>query len=379
MNILVITWNYPPKVGGMENLISQLVHQWQKIVSVTVIAPAGSDENHSSQVIRPKRDGLLWFFLYAFFHTIRLLRSGNFNVIVTGSALLAPLAIFLGYIFRRPVACLIHGLDLLYSRSIYQCVIRFFLPRCDFLFANSQNTKELAIIRGANPGRIAVINPGLDFNEFSCIQRNRNLSINQIDLRGRKVILSAGRLVPRKGIPEFVEHVVSHLVGIVPDLIFLVVGENPTQSLTHKEDVKSRIAEVVKKCHLSDKVLLLGHVDRQELIQLYSNSDIFVLPAISVSNDIEGFGIVLLEAGAAGCPAVSTRLGGIPDAIVDGQTGLLVEPDDWQAMTATIAQLLQDHSLCQSLGANSRQRVKDFFDWPIIGERYLAVLRHLKK
>lgn len=377
MNILLITWNYPPKVGGMENMISQLVNQWQKSVTVTVIGPAGSEGTHFDDVVRPKINGILWFLGSAFYHSIRLLRTGAFDVIVTGSALVAPLAVILGFFFRCPVASLIHGLDLLYSQPIYQLAIKYFLPRCNFLFANSQHTKELAIARGAIPNRIEVINPGLDFKEFSCIKKTE-FFLKQVSLKNRRVILSAGRLVTRKGIPEFVEHVVSRLVTLQPDLLFLVVGENPIQSLTHKEDIKTRIIETVKKCNLSDNVLLLGHVDRHELIQLYSIADIFVLPAITIPNDVEGFGIVLLEAGAAGCPAVSTRLGGIPDAVADGQSGLLVEPDDWHAMTAAIIRLLHDHSFRKNLGINSRERVKDFFDWPIIGERYLSLLRNLK-
>jgi phosphatidylinositol alpha-1,6-mannosyltransferase len=266
---------------------------------------------------------------------------------------------------------------LLYSHPIYQLAIKIFLPRCTFLFANSNHTKELAIARGAIPNRIEVINPGLDFKEFSCIQE-AEFFLKQVDLKNRKVILSVGRLVTRKGIPEFIEHVISHLVTIDPGLLFLVVGENPTQSLTHKEDIKTRIIETVKKFNLSDNVLLLGHVGRQELMQLYSIADIFVLPAMTIPNDVEGFGIVLLEAGAAGCPAVSTRLGGIPDAVADGQSGLLVEPDDWHAMTAAIIRLLRDRSFRKYLGRNSRERARDFFDWPIIGERYLSLLRNLK-
>lgn len=370
MNILLITWNYPPKVGGMENMISQLVKQWLKSSTVTVIGPKGLKQTSCDDVIRPKRDGILWFIGSAFFHSIRILRSRNFDIIITGSALVAPLAVVLGIFFRCPVASLIHGLDLLYRQPLYQLTIKYFLPRCSILFANSHNTKELAITRGVSPERIDVINPGLDLNEFLYSDRNQQQYYKNC-FGTRRIILSAGRLVARKGIPEFIENVIPQILKSDPEILLIIVGENPIQSLAHKEDIKGRILEIVDKNNLSQNVLLMGHVNRSELIQLYSMADIFVLPAIAVPNDVEGFGIVILEAGAVGCPIVATRIGGIPDAVADGMTGILVEPGDWQSMTTTMIRLLNNQSLRRELGENGRKRVKEFFDWPVVGERYL--------
>jgi len=364
MNILLITWNYPPKVGGIENMLSQLVSQWQQTVTVTVIGPLGDKQSYGDDVIRPKKDGVFRFFLSALYNSLKLLRTEKYDVIVTGSALITPLAVLLGSAFNLPVATLIHGLDILYPHPAYQWIMKHFLPRCDFIFSNSGHTKQLAIDVGVSYSRIEVINPGLDFTEFTSVQAPSDF-LDSLNIQNRKIILSAGRLAARKGIPEFIEHVIFHLVQEHPEIMFVIVGDNPVQSLAHKEDIKCRIIDTVEKFNLSDNVLALGHVNRNELVELYSVADIFVLPAITKPNDVEGFGIVLLEAGAAGCPTVSTRLGGIPDAVADGKTGILVDPDDWQAMTTAIIHLLNNDSLRKSLGNNGRDRVKNYFDWPI--------------
>jgi len=368
----------------MEIMLRQLVTQWQKSVTVQVIGPFGNslpprkrgDRSDSGDIIRPARDGLLRFFGTAFFQAMRLLRRGDIDLIMTGSALITPIAVLLGILYRRPVVTQMHGLDLLYHHPVYQWAMRTFLPRCQLLFANSQHTKTLAVALGASADRIQVINPGLDFSEFSDLPDAERVRIG-MNLEGHKLLLSAGRLAERKGIAEFVEHLLPELVKAHPNLLFLIVGENPTQSLMHKEDVMGRIVVAAKKANVADHVRLLGYVERPHLLNLFAASDLFVLPAIDIRGDVEGFGIVLIEASAARCPVVSTRLGGIPDAVADYDTGRLVDAGDWEAMATVIDHLLQDEALCQMMGENGRQRVREKFDWPIVGQRYLAFLNEL--
>ncbi|MCA9930358.1 MAG: glycosyltransferase family 4 protein, partial [Anaerolineales bacterium] len=309
----------------MEIMLSQLVAQLTRLASVQVIGPCGNNgRNTETNVIRPAKGGLMRFMSFAFFLGMRLLRQNKYDVIFAGSALLAPLAVVLGTLFRRPVVIYIHGLDLLYDHPVYQWLMRIFLPRCRFFFANSRHTANLANQLGVPDEKIEIINPGLDFSEFAALPAADEID-DQLDLHNHLVLLSAGRLAQRKGIPEFVEHVLPALVASHPDLLFLVAGENPTESLTHKEDIKGRIAAVAKAAHVEEHVRLLGFVSRAQLLRLFAACDIFILPAIYMPGDVEGFGIVLIEAGAAGKPVVSTRLGGISDAVADNQTGRLVE------------------------------------------------------
>lgn len=379
MHILFVTWNYPPKVGGMEKLLSQLVQSLRPYGHVHVIGPyASPDYSDVKQegVTRPKRDGLAWFTLYALLEGIRLLRSNPYDVILGGSALVTPIVYILGRLFRVPSVVYVHGLDLIYSHPLYQWMIAYLLPKCDGVLANSRASKQEAVDRGVSPDRTSVLHPGLDFSEFKAVP-NVDRVRQEYDLDGRLTLLSVGRLAKRKGLVEFVRYSFSTIVDEHPNAVFVIVGGNPSLSLTHKEDIKSRIEAEASELGLEEHVRLLGWIDRQDLIDLYHACDVFVLPAIQVPGDMEGFGIVLIEASAAGKPVVSTKLGGITDAVVDGKSGILVEPDRWDEVSDVVLTLLKDESLRKQMGQFGRERVRSELDWPVIAQRYAEQLRGL--
>ena len=105
-----------------------------------------------------------------------------------------------------------------------------------------------------------------------------------------------------------------------------------------------------------------------------SDFSVFVLPALEVPGDVEGFGIVFLEAAQASTPSVATKIGGIPDAVEDGVTGLLVEPGDYVQMTHAIVRLLEDSELRERLARQGRVRVQRSFGWGTITGHHVRVL-----
>ena len=374
--VLLITWNYPPKVGGIETLLSQLVSSLRSYGEVYVIGPHADNDSVSADskwISRPKNDGFIWFVLYAFLAGIRLLKAKKCNLIFAGSGLVTPIVYVLGRLFRLPAIVHIHGLDLIYPHPLYQWMIRKFLPRCDYVFANSSASKEEALQLDVFPEQIGVVNPGLDFSEF---EKSPNLAeiTERYDLKNRQILLSVGRLAKRKGVLEFVKYALPEIIKQEPETLFLIVGDNPTDSLDHKEDIKGQIDTAVKRLALEDHVRLLGRVSRDDLINIYHSCDVFVLPAIQIPGDMEGFGIVMTEANAAGKPVVSTKLGGITDAVVDGKSGILVEPGKWDEISDAILTLLADESLQQKMGQFGRERAKKELDWQIISAKYAEIV-----
>jgi phosphatidylinositol alpha-1,6-mannosyltransferase len=378
VRILLVTNNYPPKIGGMENMLYQLVSHWQKEHSIIVLGPYGTghDSDSAATVFRPKIKGLLWFFAAALKNSLAKLKGETFDIVLAGSALVLPLATILGRMFKAPMVTQVHGLDLTYPNKIYQMVVKRLLPFSILVVANSANTARIAIELGLPEKNITVVNPGLDFAEFAALP-DRQTAKARHEFQGKKVILSAGRLAPRKGIPEFIERVLPGLLESHPDLLFVVAGDNPTDSLAHKEDVLSRIHEATRRIKGGEHVRTLGRVPRKKLLELYAAADVFVLPAIETSDDVEGFGIVLIEAGAARCPVVSTRHGGIPDAVVDGGTGVLVSPGDWKAMAEALSHLLTAPEFGAAMGEEGRKRAEHQHDWSVVGRKYIQVVSHL--
>jgi phosphatidylinositol alpha-1,6-mannosyltransferase len=181
-----------------------------------------------------------------------------------------------------------------------------------------------------------------------------------------------GRLARRKGVKEFVQYSLTEIVREVPNALFVIVGNNPADSLAHGDDLVSEISAVISNLGLQNHVQLMGGIDDGDLIRLYRACDVIVLPALRSTHDVEGFGIVLLEAAAAGKPTVATRVGGIPDAMEDGKSGVLVEPDDYHGLSRAIIELLNNPAAGSAMGNFGQQRVREQFAWSKIIRLYEA-------
>lgn len=120
--------------------------------------------------------------------------------------------------------------------------------------------------------------------------------------------------------------------------------------------------------------MLLGSLSDEDVVKLYQTCDLVVLPALATPDDVEGFGIVLLEAAAAGKPVVATRAGGIPDAVDDEKSGILVEAGNYDALSRATVDLLGDEKKRQMMGAHARQRLHEHFTWEKILPLYETAL-----
>jgi phosphatidyl-myo-inositol dimannoside synthase len=371
MGILVITWNFPPRRGGIENVISQLVAGLTKRNAVSVITThARTRDSDCNDIFRAPCRGLIPFALYAVWRGAWLIfRDREKTVVFGGSAMIAPVVLILARLFGRKAVVQTHGLDLVYANIFYQflCVRR--LKYCDRIIANSTYTASLAKSAGVPENRIEVIPPGIASQRFAA-PVNEHSSRSSLGLEGQKIILFVGRLAKRKGVKEFIEKSFVNIVREIPEVCFVIAGGNPVESLTHRDDVLSDLNAAIARLRLQDHVRLLGAVSDEQLIALYQACDVVVLPVLAAKDDVEGFGVVLLEAAAAGKPAVATRVGGIPDAIEDGKSGILVEPGDYDGMSESIIKVFRNDSLRAALGDYGSRRVREKFGWEKITERY---------
>ena len=370
MNLLVITWNYPPRRGGIENLIGSLCDELKKSQPVYVITSRAPASGPEKNVFRAPLPGLIAFAFYAVWRGAALLaRDKQIGVVFGGSAVVTPVVLILSRILGRRAVVQVHGLDVVYRSLIYQWLCVRWLKYCDHIVANSGFTAQLAQSKKVSSDRITVIPPGVVAERFKQ-QTDSAADKRAWGADGRKIILFVGRLARRKGVKEFIENCFVPIAREIPDAMFLIVGGNPTESLTHRDDVAKEINAVVARLCLESQVRLLGSSSDEELIKLYQTCDLVVLPALDTKDDVEGFGIVALEAAAAGKPVVATRVGGIPDAVEDGRSGILVEPREYQAFSQAVISLLQDRDQSLSLGSYAQCRVAKEFSWRYLAAQY---------
>ncbi|HEU4342884.1 MAG TPA: glycosyltransferase family 4 protein [Candidatus Binatia bacterium] len=370
----MITWNFPPRRGGIEDLIRNLCENLKKRHQVSVITAYEPSPVSEDRVFRAPWPGLVPFALYALWRGGRLLQQNpEIEVIYGGSVMVTPLVLVLARLFGRKVIVHAHGLDLVYRSYPYQLLCVRWIRYCGRVIANSHYTASLAIHKGAPPELVSVIPPGVHPERFAG-PVNLEAIKKELGLEGRRVILFVGRLAKRKGVKEFIQESLPKIVERVPAACLAIAGGNPNDSLTQREDVLREIKAAVSETGLANHVRLFGRIVEGELISLYQACDVVVLPALEVPGDVEGFGIVLLEAAAAGKPVVATAVGGIPDAVEDGKSGILAGPGDYAGLSRSIIALLTDKEKSLAMGVYGQRRVQQKFAWNRIGSAYETAL-----
>jgi len=236
-------------------------------------------------------------------------------------------------------------------RSVYDAALgRRPFREADLVIAVS--SAELQWMRPLIPltTRTVVIPNGIDLKDFEGDGDGRRFR-DRHGVHG-PLLLYTGRLAANKRL-DTVIRLLPDLIKEFPDLVFVAVGEDHAMGREWR-DLADRLG-------VAGHVKFLGHVDRAELVEAYRACDAFVLPS-----DYEAFGIVLLEAMACGKPVVATRVGGVPDIVRHGETGLLVEFGDAEAMRRALTSLLGDHVARRELGGAARRAVGREFDWDAV-------------
>lgn len=172
-----------------------------------------------------------------------------------------------------------------------------------------------------------------------------------------KVIITVSRLVEKNGIEDLIEAVDKLSIKL------LIIGSGP---------LEKKLKEQVTRRNLQEKVLFLGSVPYDELPKYYSLADVFVRPSLS-----EGLGSAFLEAMAAGVPIIGTAIGGIPDFLKDGETGLFCQPKNPQSIAEKIKLLLTDEDLRKKLITNGRKLIEEEYTWNIIASKMEKIFNHL--
>jgi phosphatidylinositol alpha-1,6-mannosyltransferase len=231
---------------------------------------------------------------------------------------------------------------------------------------NSNYTAGQVQRRGLAPERTRVILAGVRPEDFQPESHRIAALRERFGLSGKRVLLTVSRLVARKGQLQ-VLRALPRIRERVPEAHYLIVGEGPEE-----DHIKAEI----ERLDLAAAVTLAGAVSHQELPHLYALADIFVMTSLDLPGQpIEGFGLVYLEAALCGTPVVAGNTGGVADAVLDGETGLLVDPRETEQIAAACLRLLEDPSLAAGLVAASKRRISRSLTWDHVAARTLEALR----
>ena len=368
MRILYISHLHPPKnrplksIGGMQNVSLQMIKAMKKrgdLQIETLIL-------HSSwKFIGIKTTFFLISLLWRIPAAIKKFKPDIvlFSSMVTSGVLPAML--------RKPaVPCVTinHGQDVTLPNPLYQWYVPKIFKNLQGVISVSSATRQASIDRGMAPEKGKALFNGFDSASSAKLPEKADARkiLEQefkIDLSKTKLLLTVGRHVKRKGHEWFIREAFGKIES---DVTYIIVGDGPEY-----KNIKSAKEESSR----GSNIVLTGRLNVNMLHVCYAAADLFVMPNIPVKGDMEGFGIVLLEANRAGVPAVASDLEGIKDVIKQGINGYRIPYGDAAAFAEKIDFILINN--LNELSETSREYVNCTFTWDAVVENYVTFLKRL--
>lgn len=376
--IELLTLDFPPITGGISHYLYEIFrHLPSDTVRVIGVAVAHSelfDSHQPFEICRlkvPTKPGSFQKQLkyFAPFYLAQLVQHRDISFILCGQAhysLMLP-AWIVSSIRCVPFGIFAHGLDLLHPQvRSYKALFNTLLRETDILFVNSIATQNIARQLTVDLAKIHVVYPSVDADNLP-----RNLTAQKVkhrhSLADKKCILTVGRLVERKGHDKIIQ-ALPLILQKVPNAHYLIVGSGP-----YEVHLKQLVAEL----RLENHITFAGYVPQTELGAYFSACNVFTMISREIPRrgDVEGFGIVYLQANLLGKAVVAGRSGGVPEAVLDQQTGLLVNPLDVEEIAQAIARLLIDVDLAHSLACKGKQRVLSEFSSDLAAQKVITALQ----
>ena len=361
---LISTRNFPPDVGGIQNLMEGLSNALLNHGPVKVFAD--SFENSENYDLNSKLDiqrisGFKIFKKYRKANLVKEFIKDNDIRAVFFDHWKSLENIELSTLERTKSFCLIHSKEINHpiGSSLNKRMINA-LNKANFIIANSDFTKNLATKLGYKNKNIKVINPGCNY-PIQVNEEGKKFAENIFTDAFPKLI-TVSRLDGRKS-HKNVLMTIKNLLPKFPKLKYVSIGDG---------DEKSNLEKLSKELGLIDQVRFIYKSTEQEKIGLLEKSDIFIMPSVIYKKSVEGFGITFIEAASYGKPSIAGKFGGEADAVLEGKTGYLCDGNDLNNLYETLLKIL-DNDNYKKLGANALEFSKNF-SWNKIVKKYIELI-----
>lgn len=368
MKIAIPTADYPPIEGGISSVSLHVSRELAALGhEVTVIAPwfpdtGDFDANEPVNVIRFRGYQLRWLrFIPMLLKSREPIRTADLTlgINIAYGGLMA-------WLLGARYVTFAYAYEFLKFQGVP--VLGSMLRRAFNLSAKtiaiSRFTAEQLTSFGVEIETIETILPGAP--EALEIPESDEESIRRLlQWQGGPILLAVGRLVPRKGHATLFD-AMPKILECHPTTQLAVVGRGPEETV---------LRDQIKHLELEHAIRMLGYLDDYDVARLYSVCDVFTLPTgEDAGGHVEGFGLVFAEANAYGKPVVAGRSGGVIDAVVDGETGILIKPGDAKACADAIISLLNDPERAKAMGETGRKRIESELNWTAFVKRMMEVV-----
>lgn len=383
--ILLITRNFPPLTGGMERLNYHIYLELAKEFDISIAGPQGCQNYLAAEtavtLFPYKPLGL--FLVKSFIVTYRFAVQEKPDLIIAGSGVTAIAALIAGWRVGAKVMSFLHGLDILFPHPIYQLLFLPAIRACDGIWVNSRHTAFLAKQKKIASEKITILHPGVTLPNSNQLSADPTIFRKSFGISDDKIILlNVGRLTQRKGLPEFIQHCLAEIVLQFPDILLVIIGNEASDALNKQTSMITKIRQSALEAKVQDHVLLLGQVSEVDLSHAYLCSDLLVFPVLDLPGDVEGFGMVAVEAAAHGLPTAAFAVGGVTDAVANKISGWLVTSGDYTGFSNVILNYLERHKnqpsiQCAEISKQNCLHYATKFSWELFGEQLRATCQNI--
>lgn len=374
--ILCITNDFGPRAGGIETFVIGLIERLPhgSVIVYTSAQDASQEydrkwlEEYGVEVLRDKAKILLPTPGVSFCVN-SLVRDRQIKTVFFGAA--APLGLLSKGLRKagvQVIVALTHGHEVWWSRIWpFTQAMKAIAAQVDHLTYLGDFTQR-AISKAISPeaaSAMVKIAPGIDTDHFAPVDASQLR--DQLGVSGKKVIVSVGRLVHRKGQDTLIE-AMPEILSQIPTAHIVMIGEGPYRAYLENR---------AKALNVQGAVTFIGRIQYAELPRYICTGDIFVMPSRSrlAGLEVEGLGIVYLEASACGLPVIAGDSGGAPDAVLAGKTGLVVDGRSSSVVAKAVIELLNDEQRCTEMGAQGRQWIIKEWRWDIWATAFAHLLK----
>ena len=374
--ILLVTNDFGPRTGGIETFVIGLLERITGHEVTVFTSQQGETSEYDQQwldkfgvrVIRDRSKILLpsWRVTRA---VKKVVASHNIEIVVFGAA--APLALMSSALRKsgvKKIIALTHGHEVWWAKIFpFNLAIKRIGKGVDHLTYLGEFTRQAIskALTDKSAKEMVKIAPGIDTAHF-IPQPDGMQKRKELGLQDKKIIISVGRLVHRKGQDKLIE-AMPEVLRKIPNAHLLIVGEGP---------YKNHLEKLVNKLSLKENITFAGRIMYDRLPSYLSAADLFAMPSRSrfFGLEVEGLGIVYLEASACGIPVVAGNSGGAPDAVLEGVTGLCVDGTNIEQITGAIVEICRDAERASHMGAAGRNWIVDQWRWEIWSKEFNALL-----
>ncbi len=372
--ILLVTNDLGPHAGGIESFILGLIGQMDgSQIVIYTSSEKGEEEfdaflatKYGVTVVRDRAKVLLPT-PRVNRSVARVMKEYSCEYIWFGAA--APLGWMSGHLRRKGakrIVTLTHGHEVWWSKLWpFSAIMKIMATQMDAIGYLGEFTKR-AMVRAVGESVVFTrIAPGISTQHFTPGEKSLALA-KELGVENKKVIVCVGRLVHRKGQDRLIQSM-PEILKRVPEAILLIVGEGPRREVLEK---------LVAQCGVSESVRIVGRLSYDLLPEVIRLGDVFAMPSRSrfFGLEVEGLGIVYLEASSCGVPVIAGASGGAPDAVLEGETGLVVDGNNLQAIADSVVRVLEDKKLHDRMSQRGRAWAVEEWNWEVWGERFNEML-----